>query len=395
VGGYALDDKVRQKFTGQPRDSESGLDFFGARYASAAQGRFTGADAPLVAQWSDEPQSWHLYAYTSNNPVNRVDPNGQDWFTKEGEAPVWIPCDSKGNCAVEPPEGYERWVPDSPDDTLPWHMGPVTFFLRADGRYDYDAPLQDISWETAGQISMVMGGARLAWGLGRAGLGVLAARRAGQSVTSRLLRACFVAGTLVATAQGDVPIERIAPGDLVTSVDLATRALSERRVSRTFERDVERLLVIDVAGEGIRTTDEHPFWVEGAGWTRAGDLRAGDRLVARDGATWDVEAVRRVDQPERVYNLEIEAPHTYFVSARGVLVHNKSVPAAKPSSSLTKPSASWLKRNGVDPHTLKSEVGAGGESDIFKDAAGNLWLKVKGAADDTAEFVGHISDFKP
>lgn len=395
VPGYAFDDKVRQKFTGQPRDSESGLDFFSTRYASAAQGRFTGADQPLVGQWNEQPQSWHLYAYTSNNPVNRVDPNGQDWFTKEGEAPVWIPCDSKGNCAVDPPEGYERWTPEDAQDTLRWEMGPVTFFLRPDGRYDWDAPVQDISWETAGQISIVMGGARLAWGAGRAGLSLLAARNASQRVMTGVLRACFAAGTLVATAQGQVPIERLAPGDLVTSLDPATRVVSERPVVRTFQREVKRLLVLEIAGEAIHTTDEHPFWVPGAGWIKAGDLRPGARLSARDGREWAVDAVRHVEQPTRVYNLEVEAPHTYLVSAKALLVHNKSMPAMRPSSSLTKPSASWLKRNGVDPHKLKSDVGAGGESDIFKDSAGNLWLKVKGAADETAEFLGHISHLQP
>ena len=31
-------------FTGKERDAESGLDFFGARYVSGAQGRFTSPD---------------------------------------------------------------------------------------------------------------------------------------------------------------------------------------------------------------------------------------------------------------------------------------------------------------------------------------------------------------
>ena len=38
--GYTPDN-VTQKFTGKERDSETGLDFFGPRYMSSAQGRFT------------------------------------------------------------------------------------------------------------------------------------------------------------------------------------------------------------------------------------------------------------------------------------------------------------------------------------------------------------------
>jgi RHS repeat-associated protein len=38
------------KFTGKERDAETGLDYFGARYFSGAQGRFTSPDLPLIDQ---------------------------------------------------------------------------------------------------------------------------------------------------------------------------------------------------------------------------------------------------------------------------------------------------------------------------------------------------------
>lgn len=44
-----------------------GLDYFGARYFSGAQGRFVSADVPLVDQNVENPQSWNLYAYARNN----------------------------------------------------------------------------------------------------------------------------------------------------------------------------------------------------------------------------------------------------------------------------------------------------------------------------------------
>ena len=46
----SLDSRSPQKFTGQLRDEESRLDYFGARYYSAPQGRFTGADPGV--EWS-------------------------------------------------------------------------------------------------------------------------------------------------------------------------------------------------------------------------------------------------------------------------------------------------------------------------------------------------------
>ncbi len=67
-------------FTGKERDAETGLDYFGARYLSAAQGRFTSPDAPFADQHTIDPQSWNLYVYVRNNPLKNTDPNGRDCF---------------------------------------------------------------------------------------------------------------------------------------------------------------------------------------------------------------------------------------------------------------------------------------------------------------------------
>jgi RHS repeat-associated protein len=70
------------KFTGKERDAESGLDYFGARYFSGAQGRFTSPD-PLMIHPDRlvEPQRLNLYVYARNNPLKYVDPNGLDDIT--------------------------------------------------------------------------------------------------------------------------------------------------------------------------------------------------------------------------------------------------------------------------------------------------------------------------
>lgn len=63
--------------TGKERDAETGLDYFGARYFSGAQGRFTSPDVPLADQWEKDPQSWNLYSYVRNNPLRFTDPTGR------------------------------------------------------------------------------------------------------------------------------------------------------------------------------------------------------------------------------------------------------------------------------------------------------------------------------
>lgn len=63
--------------TTKERDPESNLDYFGARYYSGAQGRFTSADAPFTDQYESDPQSWNLYHYGRNNPLRFTDPTGR------------------------------------------------------------------------------------------------------------------------------------------------------------------------------------------------------------------------------------------------------------------------------------------------------------------------------
>jgi RHS repeat-associated protein len=78
VVGYPPETAVTLKFTGKERDAESGLDYFGARYFSGGQGRFTSPDSPLIDQSPDDPQSWNLYSYVRNNPLIFSDPTGND-----------------------------------------------------------------------------------------------------------------------------------------------------------------------------------------------------------------------------------------------------------------------------------------------------------------------------
>jgi RHS repeat-associated protein len=68
---------VDQKFTGKERDAESGLDYFGARYFSSAQGRFTSPDKPFADQHPEDPQTWNLYSYVRNNPLSNIDADGR------------------------------------------------------------------------------------------------------------------------------------------------------------------------------------------------------------------------------------------------------------------------------------------------------------------------------
>ena len=83
-------------FTGKERDTESGNDYFEARYYSSAMGRFMSPDwsaqeQPVPYANLDDPQSLNLYAYVRNNPLSRTDADGHcgdgwHWLCNFGQA---------------------------------------------------------------------------------------------------------------------------------------------------------------------------------------------------------------------------------------------------------------------------------------------------------------------
>ncbi len=96
VAGYGSSDDIKQKFTGKELDAETGLDYFGARYLSSAQGRWMSPDwsaTPQAVPYADlkNPQTLNLYEYVKNNPLRTADIDGHglwkkfvNWFNGEG-----------------------------------------------------------------------------------------------------------------------------------------------------------------------------------------------------------------------------------------------------------------------------------------------------------------------
>jgi RHS repeat-associated protein len=73
----------RSGSTGKERDTESGNDYFGARYYASSMGRFMSPDwsakvMPVPYAKLGNPQSLNLYAYMLNNPLKGTDPDGHD-----------------------------------------------------------------------------------------------------------------------------------------------------------------------------------------------------------------------------------------------------------------------------------------------------------------------------
>ncbi len=83
AGSYGND----YTYTGKELDSETSLQYFGARYYAPIAGKFTSADPIFLALGTssnlnglEDPQAWNSYAYGRNNPYRMVDPDGRAFW---------------------------------------------------------------------------------------------------------------------------------------------------------------------------------------------------------------------------------------------------------------------------------------------------------------------------
>lgn len=215
--------------------------------------------------------------------------------------------------------------------------------------------------------------------------------------------ACFVAGTLVHTKERLVPIEQLRVGDWVLSQPELRGELVYRQVVQTFafeDKEVcllEYFLYSEVTARSVVVTANHPFWVKDVGWTAAGSLIPGCDLELRDGTAACLFKVRRIlktDTPDvgwtrddqadkgptidlragsikvsktyagdarnesaveigeyfktRVFDIEVDGFHTYYVGEVGVWVHNADC-LLIPSNRLLSPVCETSKTDTIGP----------------------------------------------
>jgi RHS repeat-associated protein len=303
----------RYGFTGREYDSETGLEYYRARYYDAAIGEFISED-PLGFDAGDT----NLMRYVFNSPTNYTDPSGEV---------VWLPLIggtillySIGQAFfpdnVQTPMHQCDYHPTPPDQELKRGLTEMvasgglslgTNLIKSTGTNLLRSGVTEIGSSFPGLVPRRS--------LGRPNAPI--------SLKSPSSPQCFVAGTEILTSEGIKSIENIHVGDWVLADDPNTVGQIEyKQVLQTFNHDATQLVDIYIDGEKITTTEEHPFWVQGVGWVAAKDLTAGTHLQTNTESWLDIDRVDRHSELTTVYNFEVEGFHTYFVSDLGLLVHN-------------------------------------------------------------------------
>jgi RHS repeat-associated protein len=238
-------------------DPETGLLLLTHRYYDPSAGRFLTRDPAGYAG------GVNLYAYVQNGPLSYSDPSGLDGWGND--LADWLDDRIGGAQRYLRPD-VQDWVGNGAVATGADMARGFADMLRVGsgvGHALYDC--DDNGYGRAAAVAQDI--ARAA-----AIFQTLAGPFAGRGGAN-----CFVAGTPVQTAGGAKPIEEVRAGDVVASADPAQPdgPALRQEVARTFERTAAEVVDIRVGRETITATPEHPFWVVGAGWTEAGELRRG------------------------------------------------------------------------------------------------------------------------
>lgn len=119
---------------------------------------------------------------------------------------------------------------------------------------------------------------------------------------------CFAAGTRVVMADFTrKAIETIEPNEMVLALPEGDPTAGPRacRVKAVYHNHPAPIWHVHAVGQIIRTTANHPFFVEGKRWTHVRNLVCGDRLRT-DGGEWvRVESVENTGKVEPVFNLQV------------------------------------------------------------------------------------------
>jgi len=318
------------RMPGQYYDEETNLHYNWNRYYDPEIGRYTQVD-PANFSGGDA----NLYRYVGNNAQNRLDPYGlwdPDWrevgkgALKAGvviagvavviaTAPVSIPAAAVTGLAVVG------------TGLLILETGQVITGKKISiGRGGITVCQMDDK-----QRSEMLGEVIVGWAtMGLAGVKGSKGAKAPKVEPVEEGGLCFTENTPVLTEKGQKPIQQVKADDLVYSRNAETGESGLKKVKRAFVRETHTLVILEISGTKIETTPDHPFYVVGRGWTKAGWLKAGDVLTLYSGKQVRVSSVatKWLEKPVTVYNFEVEDWHSYFVSSENVLVHNNC--AAEP-----------------------------------------------------------------
>ena len=268
------------------------------------------------------PAMFNRYAYSMNDPINMLDPDGE---CSKGASESQTVCATED--AVKDTVGmavYNGIKAVANVARAAQGKGPVQDIdMGGEEQYGHEAEANSVGEEVAAVASAVV----------EAGVDSRNPVKALKSFGKKKGKCCFVAGTLVETEIGLRPIDEIDVGDKVLARNPLTGETSLKAVTDLISQNERMIWTVMVASENaaaetFETTDDHPWWIvdkNGNGsWKTTDALMSGMNVTTADNRTLTITAVTETENTDYTYNLTVADFETYFVGQQKILVHNCS-----------------------------------------------------------------------
>lgn len=131
----------------------------------------------------------------------------------------------------------------------------------------------------------------------------------------------FLAGTLVSTPHGLVPIEQLAIGDTVNNYQ-DDGACTSQKITAISNHHIDEYLTIETPDETIAAAPHQKFYVaDEEQWVHAQDLTPRHKLLTIMAQGILVQQVKKVNQTNQAYVLTVN-DHVFYVTPHAIHVHN-------------------------------------------------------------------------
>ncbi|MCP3139884.1 hypothetical protein LXT23_21405 [Pyxidicoccus sp. QH1ED-7-1] len=333
-------------------DADLGVVRMGVRDYDPYINRFLTPDPLFLEQpWRcvSSPVQCNLYGYAGGNPVSNVDPSGEALETLWDAASLTMGIASiamwdEKTTTTDKVLDVIGVVADGVAVALPFIPGGASAGLKV-------LRAGDKAVDALKAADKAGDGAKL---LNKTDEAADAARKCAGGDCKIPGIGCFVAGTPVLTKEGLKPIEEVQAGDEVWARSDTTGESGWRRVVHLKVTPDKPIIDVELGSEDGRSetigaTPDHPFWVEGRGWTQAGHLLPGMQVPSAHGGWLRVLRATWRQSAATVFNFEVEDFHTYFVGELSAFVHNnEKCPDAKDLAPAAKEPPKLVYRQGSD-----------------------------------------------
>lgn len=138
----------------------------------------------------------------------------------------------------------------------------------------------------------------------------------------------FIAGTLVRTQNGYIPIEQLKVNDCVTSYSFKNKQLFESKILKINKKLHDKAIKLKINGSEIVTAPDHKFYVplhQNKKWLKAQELKPKDFILRNIKDLTQIDEIVELNGESEFYSLSIDKYHNFFISNQDFFVHNEIV----------------------------------------------------------------------